>query len=104
MRGTLIYASIHKHSEPGQDRNQAVCALQTEPIVCRWAFNGPTAGHKEHTAPARVHASHWPILSQPEERRQPTGTPSPLPYTFPTLKKKKACCVFIFFLSDFFFF
>lgn len=58
MCGTLAYtqahASIHKHSEceAGQDRNQAVCALQTEPIVCRWAFNGPTAGHKEHTAPA----------------------------------------------------
>lgn len=44
MHGTLIYASIHKHSEARQDRNQAVCALQTEPIVCRWAFNGPTAG------------------------------------------------------------
>lgn len=63
----LVYASIHKHSEAGQDRNQAVCALQTEPIVCRWAFNGPTAGHKDHTAPARCYASHWPLLSHPEE-------------------------------------
>lgn len=52
MHDTLIYASIHKHTKAGQDRNQAVCALQTEPIVCRWAFNGPTAGHKEHTAVA----------------------------------------------------
>lgn len=60
-----------------QDRNQAVCALQTEPIVCRRAFNGPTAGHKEHTAPARCYASHCPILSHPEERGQPTGTPTP---------------------------
>lgn len=72
MHGTLIYASIHKHSEAGQDRNQAVCALQTEAIVCRWAFNGPTAGHKEHTAPALCYASHWPILGHPEERRQLT--------------------------------
>lgn len=24
-------------------------ALQTEAIVCRWASNGPTAGHKEHS-------------------------------------------------------
>ena len=60
-----------------QDRNQAVCALQTEPIVCRWAFNGPTAGHKEHTAPAHCYASHCPTLSHPEERGQPTGTPTP---------------------------
>lgn len=57
MHGTLIYASIHKHSETEQDRNQAVCALQTEPIVCRWAFNGPTAGHKELTAPACCYVS-----------------------------------------------
>lgn len=78
MHGTLIYASIHKHSEAGQDRNRAVCALQTEPIVCRWAFNGPTAGHKEHTAPAHHYAPHWPTLSHPEERRQLTGTPTPL--------------------------
>lgn len=72
MHGTLIYASIHKHSEAGQDRNQAVYALQTEPIVCRWAFNGPTAGHKEHTAMPLTGLSH------PEERRQLTGTRTPL--------------------------
>ena len=41
MHGTLIYASIHKHSEEGQEPG-CVCALQTEPIVCRWAFNGLT--------------------------------------------------------------
>lgn len=64
MHGTLIYASIHKHSEAEQDRNQAVCALQTEPIVCRWAFNGPTAGHKERTAPARCYASHSVTLKR----------------------------------------
>lgn len=58
-----------------QDRNQAVCALQTEPIVCRWAFNGPTAGHKEHITPACCKASHWPIVSHREERRQLTPIP-----------------------------
>lgn len=58
-----------------QDRNQAVCALQTEPIVCRWAFNGPTAGHKEHITPACCQASHWPILGHREERRQLTPIP-----------------------------
>ncbi len=93
----LSYASIHKHSELGQDRNQAVCALQTEPIVCRWAFNGPTAGHKEHTAPARAHASHWPILSHPEERRQLAGTPSPPCCTF----KSMFCVHFLFGLVRF---
>lgn len=73
MLGTLMYASIHKHSEAEQDRNQAVCALQTEPIVCRWAFNGPTAGHKGLTAPACCFASHWPIL---QERGQLTSIPA----------------------------
>lgn len=73
MLGTLMYASIHKHSEAEQDRNQAVCALQTEPIVCRWAFNGPTAGHKGLTAPACCFASHWPIL---QERGQLASIPA----------------------------
>lgn len=58
MLGTLVYVSADKHSEAEQDRNQAVSALQTEPIVCRWAFNGPTAGHKELTAPACLTGLH----------------------------------------------
>lgn len=77
-----------------QDRNQAVCALQTEPIVCRWAFNGPTAGHKEHTAPAHCYASHWPTLSHPEGRRQLTGTPTSAVYMHFCWVLKSTFCVY----------
>lgn len=65
-----------------QDRNQAVCALQTEPIVCRWAVNGPTAGHKGHTAPARCYASQWQKLSDTDEGPQPTGYSNTTTYAF----------------------
>lgn len=98
MLGTLMYASIHKHSEAEQDRNQAVCALQTEPIVCRWAFNGPTAGHKGLTAPACCFASHWPIL---QERGQLASIPaSRIWYILFFCHKKSFLCITHPFLNN----
>lgn len=45
----VVRASGHKRGEENRG-SQAVDALQTEPIVCRWASNGPTAGHKERSS------------------------------------------------------
>lgn len=45
MRGTGLRTQPWR----GGTGSQAVDALQTEPIVCRWASNGPTAGHKGHS-------------------------------------------------------
>lgn len=45
MRGTCLRAQTRR----AKTGSQAVDALQTEPIVCRWASNGPAAGHKERS-------------------------------------------------------
>lgn len=72
----MVLSYTHPYTNTArQHGNQAACALQTEPIVHRWAFNGPTAVHKEHSTPARSQASRWPVLSHREERRQLTPLP-----------------------------
>lgn len=68
MRGMFLRTQTLR----GRTGSQAVDALQTEPIVCRWASNGPTAGHKER--------STLRLLPGPSAPHSVTITAGALPY------------------------